>query len=77
MFSKKNLVEKHQEVSKDAFSLFEDTIKKLDDADIFIQEDIDVTYNRIENLKYDKQALEYIQTRNANLSARIKELLGM
>ena len=77
MFSKKNLVEKHQEISKNAFSLFEETVKDLDDADIFIQEDIDVTAHRIESLKNSKTALEKIQSRNAALSSRIKELIGM
>lgn len=77
MFSRKNLVKKHEYNSKNAIAVFETVIKELDDADIFIQEDIDYASGRVDQLMEDKAAMEKIQAKNASLSTRLKELIGM
>ena len=77
MFSTKNLVKKHQEISKNARSVLEKIVKDLDVADIFIQEDIDFISATVNELIDDEAALHKIQSNNASLSVRLKELLGM
>lgn len=77
MFSTKNLVKKHQEISKNARSVLEKIVKDLDDADKFPQKDIGLTSARVNQLIDDKVAMQKIQSNNPSLSVRLKELLEM
>ena len=77
MFRKKNAVQKHQGISDNAFSLFNDTIKKLNDADEGIQEDIDAAQDTIDAAVAEQDALLVIRKRNADLNKKIGKFFGL
>lgn len=76
MFSKKDPVKKHQAISDDAFSLFNDTVRKLQAADEGIQEDIDATQDAINAAVVEQDALLLIRERNADLNKKISKFFG-
>tara|TARA_B110000211_G_scaffold114875_1_gene133140 strand:+ start:1228 stop:1461 length:234 start_codon:yes stop_codon:yes gene_type:complete len=76
MFSKKDPVKKHQAISDDAFSLFNDTVRKLQAADEGIQEDIDATQDAINAAVVEQDALLLIRKRNADLNKKISKFFG-
>ena len=76
MFSKKNAVKKHQEISDDAFSLFNDTVRKLQAADEGIQEDLNATQDVIDAAIVEQDALLLIRKRNADLNKKISKFFG-
>ena len=76
MFSKKDAVKKHQAISDDAFSLFNDTVKKLNAADEAIQEDIDASTAKIAAAVSEQDALLLIRKRNTDLNKKISKFFG-
>ena len=76
MFSKKNAVKKHQAISDDAFSLFNDTVRKLQAADEGIQQDIDAAQDNIDAAVMEQDALLLIRKRNADLNKKISKFFG-
>ena len=76
MFSKKDAVKKHQAISDDAFSLFNDTVRKLQAADEGIQQDIDAAQDNIDAAVMEQDALLLIRKRNADLNKKISKFFG-
>ena len=76
MFSKKDAVKKHQAISDDAFSFFNETVRKLPAADESIQEDIDATQDVINAAVVEQDALLLIRKRNADLNSKISKFFG-
>tara|TARA_R110000744_G_scaffold329646_2_gene435179 strand:- start:15 stop:248 length:234 start_codon:yes stop_codon:yes gene_type:complete len=76
MFSKKDAVKKHQAISDDAFSLFNNTVRKLQAADEGIQEDLDATQDVIDAAIVEQDALLSIRKRNADLNKKISKFFG-
>lgn len=76
MFSKKDAVKKHQAISDDAFSLFNDTVRKLQAADEGIQQDIDAAQDTIDAAVMEQDALLVIRKRNTDLNKKISKFFG-
>ena len=73
--SKKDLVEKNEAISNDAFSLFNETVDKLSVANEIISIDIDIASANELKAKKEKESLQSIQSRNSSLSRKIQKLL--
>lgn len=73
---KKHVVNKHQKISDNAVSLFQDTLDKLDKADEGIEKDIIAARTRAEEALGEEEALILIQSKNETLSNKIKEFFG-
>ena len=72
---KKDLVEKNEEISNDAFSLFNETVEKLSVANDIISIDIDIAKANEQKAKLEKESLQAIQFRNTTLNRKIQKLL--
>jgi hypothetical protein len=70
-------VERHQAISDDAFSLFRETIKKLDDADDGLQEDIDLFQKIMDDSIIQQDNLIAIRKNNVSLNNKIKEFFNV
>lgn len=76
MFKKKNVVDKHSAISSNVFSVFQDTVDQLVEADINIQKDIQVSDALIEQATEERRALVYIRSKNDKLYSKIQEFLS-
>tara|TARA_B100000768_G_C11187910_1_gene335944 strand:- start:521 stop:754 length:234 start_codon:yes stop_codon:yes gene_type:complete len=76
MFVKKvNTVERHQSVSDNAFSVFQDTVNQLAAADADIKKDIEASEIKIEAARAERDSLVGISIKNSRLADKIKEFL--
>jgi cellobiose-specific phosphotransferase system component IIA len=73
MFFKKNSVSKHQQDSDNAFSLFSNVVKTLENSNLKIEKDIDQAQVRIDEAEKERTSLIQISKRNATLSKKINE----
>ncbi|MGK0464840.1 MAG: hypothetical protein ACJAX4_000101 [Clostridium sp.] len=73
MFFKKNSVSKHQQDSDNAFSLFSNVVKTLENSNLEIQKDIDEAQVRIDEATKKRISLKSISKRNSKLSNKISE----
>jgi len=73
---KTNVVEKHQEISNDAFSLFNETLNKLSKAEALVKADIDLAEEEIQAAITKKNSLISIRNKNNTLSENINKFFN-
>lgn len=76
MFKTKNVIQKHEEISKNAFSLFTDTVKMLEIAEEEISKDINLTAEKILKAESELKSLGSIQKKNSMFKKKINEFLN-
>ena len=77
VIGKVSVVEHHQQASDKAFKVFKDTIEELTEANYNIEIDIDAKKQAIEQITADKNALEAIKKRNADLHGKIAKFFDI
>lgn len=70
------VVEHHALASKSAFSLFDETLAKLSDANTDIEIDIEAQQQEIDAAEAKKKELLAIQTKNEKLRSKIAKFVG-
>lgn len=73
---KTDVVSKHQGISNDAFSLFNETLNKLSKAEDLVKADIELAEAEIQSAIDKKNALISIRNKNNNLSENINKFFN-